>query len=58
MDADSGGEEYETKVDDDNDIPEGEKVTEDHQTQGSHIDTTQSAPKLPPESTNPVPKPH
>ena len=30
MDDDSGGEEYETEVDDDNGIPEGEEVTEDH----------------------------
>ena len=49
MDDDSEGEEYETEVDDDNSIPEGEKVTEDCQIQGSHIDTMQSGPKLPPE---------
>ena len=30
MDDDSGGEEYETEVNDDNGIPEGVKVTEDH----------------------------
>ena len=52
MDDDSEGEEYETEV---SSIPEGEKVTEDCQTQGSHIDTTQSGPKLPPELTAPEP---
>ena len=55
MDDDSGGEEYETEVDDDNGVPGGEEVTEDHRTQGSHIDATQSGPKLPPESTAPEP---
>ena len=58
MDDDSEGEEYETEVDDDNGIPEGEKMTEDHQTQGSHIDTTQSGPELPPEQMESAPEPH
>ena len=56
MDDDSEGEEYETEVNDDNGIPEGEKMTEDCQTQGSHIDTTQSGPKLPPEQMESAPK--
>ena len=57
MDDDSEGEEYETKVDDDNGIREGEKTTEDHQTQGSHIHATQSGPELPPEQMKLAPKP-
>ena len=58
MDADSGEEEYETKVDNDDGNPEGEKATEGCQNPGSHINSMQSGPKLPPEPTNLAPKPH